>query len=67
MTCPTLELVFFRLPERPGSSSPGDKLLCVRFVDLVGERERERERGIAELCNRISVVGRHGCLVDEDG
>jgi hypothetical protein len=30
-------------------------------------RERERERGIAELCNRISVVGRHGCLVDEDG
>jgi hypothetical protein len=41
----------------------------VRFADLVDEREseRERERGIAELCNRISVVGRHGCLVDEDG
>jgi hypothetical protein len=43
-TCPTLELVFFRLPERQGSSSPGDKLLCVRFADLVGERESERER-----------------------
>jgi len=41
----------------------------VRFADLADEREseRERERGIAELCNRISVVGRHGCLVDEDG
>ncbi len=44
LTCPTLELIFFRLPERPGTSSPGDKLLCVRFADLVGERESERER-----------------------
>jgi hypothetical protein len=34
---------------------------------LTRERARERERGIAELCNRISVVGSHGCLVDEDG
>jgi hypothetical protein len=41
----------------------------VQFADLVGKREseRKRERGIAELFNRISVVGRHGCLVDEDG
>jgi len=44
LTCPTLELVFFRLLERQGSSSPGDKLLCVRLADLVGERESERER-----------------------
>jgi hypothetical protein len=44
LNCPTLELVFFHLPEWQGTSSPGDELLCVRLADLVGERESERER-----------------------
>lgn len=43
---------FFRLPERQGSSCPGDKLLCVQFADLVG-REREREKETERNCGAL--------------
>jgi hypothetical protein len=43
LTCPTLELVFFSVCPKGKETHLRDKLLCVRFADLVGERERERE------------------------